>query len=89
MTAHMSWTGCILQVTLLIDLYHHQTSGTTQIGLVKNNNFVFCFCIATAEVFRLWKKTASTYSPVQLVFYRLPFRIVLDSVRIQNVNQIL
>ena len=67
MTAHsylMDWTGCILQVTLLIDLYHHQASGT-QIGLVKTNSSVLCFCIATAEVFRL---VVENGSPVQLAF---------------------
>ena len=53
-----------MQVTLLIDLYRHQASGRTQIGLVKANISVLCFCIATAEVFSLWKKAAS--GPVQL-----------------------
>ena len=74
-----------MQVTLLIDLYRHQASGRTQIGLVKANISVLCFCIATAEVFSLWKKTAS--SPVQLVL--ICKLIVLDCVRIQNVNQTL
>ena len=60
---YVSWT--LLQVTLLIDLYCHRASGRTQIGLVKANSSVLCFCIPTAEVFRLWKKAAS--SPVQLV----------------------